>query len=747
MKRIYTPILFLLGIGLLGACSDDEVLGNLEVTKDFHHLYVSADVFNASTSDAATGDFDITTMNANWDINGVPSWISAAPTSGGGKDMVSQTVDLTVAENTSAATRSCIFTVDATSAIGSSWTLSRDMSLTQAGATATGEIAFVSSSVDAQNIPATGGTYELEITSNTDWTLECESWMNLSQTRGSGDATVQLTIGTSSDYVSRTGHIYIYSGTTLLSSLDVTQSYPTATATTDTIIMSNKATSRTVQIQSDGVWTAKASVDWLDVTPKSGSAGMHTLTISSTENTTGSYRIGYIYVSIGSYKRATIRVSQGGVYTSIEEDGATIEARGGTSSFNVSSNTDWEVSSCPDWVTCSPTTGNGSQKVTLSVSRNNSTVSRVGTITVKTKSQTASAAGKSNLAGLQKTLVPTVLPQSDTFTLTQSGVTITPGSTQLDFTDKASTQRVDIKSDGVWTASVSDSWITVTPTSGDGDATLSVSVTENNEMTARTGSINLTMGETVKTIVVTQQCKYITLSQSALQFTSTGGTLQLSVKSSSTWNVYLPDSIKNWVAVSQTSGTGDKDITFYIYDNPSVKKRVGTATVSLANGMKVLVNIAQAARYLTCSPSTVQFFAKGGTSSSIIINTDGAYTYQKEGSWFTLTKGTGNVFTITATANTTNTLRQGKITFSLTGLNSGESLSAVVKVVQANEGASFTIDDYGSDTDWSNTQAGGRTITINLSGYGSDNDWTNSENGNAGFTPSISGYDNDKEYK
>jgi len=73
----------------------------------------------------------------------------------------------------------------------------------------------------------------------------------------------------------------------------------------------------------------------------------------------------------------------------------------------------------------------------------------------------------------------------------------------------ASSNDVTINANVSWTAASDDSWITLNTTSGDGNATVSVSVTKNTETSPRTGSVTFTQNpggdDIVRTLSVTQE--------------------------------------------------------------------------------------------------------------------------------------------------------------------------------------------------------------------------------------------------
>ena len=77
--------------------------------------------------------------------------------------------------------------------------------------------------VESINFTAEGGTQELQIVSNTSWSINCPSWCSASVANGTGDKTVTIsTIGNDS-YEDRSGIIVITDGGNNTVSIPVSQ--------------------------------------------------------------------------------------------------------------------------------------------------------------------------------------------------------------------------------------------------------------------------------------------------------------------------------------------------------------------------------------------------------------------------------------------------------------------------------------------------------------------------------------------
>lgn len=88
-----------------------------------------------------------------------------------------------------------------------------------------------------------------------------------------------------------------------------------------------------------------------------------------------------------------------------------------------------------------------------------------------------------------------------------TGPTFEVDTTAITATYSATTSSVTLttEDDADWTASTNYSWITVSPVSGTGSATITITVSQNRTYVSRTGSVEITNGEDTIEIVCTQE--------------------------------------------------------------------------------------------------------------------------------------------------------------------------------------------------------------------------------------------------
>ena len=154
-----------------------------------------------------------------------------------------------------------------------------------------------------------------------------------------------------------------------------------------------------------------------------------------------------------------------------------------SSAIAVTANVSWTVTDNQTWLSASPTSGSNNGSFTVSATANTGSASRTGTVT---------ATG----GGLTRTIAVT---QSGT-----TATTLTLSTASLALGSAASSGTFAITSNTSWAVTDDQSWITVSPTSGSNNATVTVSATANTATTSRTGTVTVSGGSVTRTVAVTQ---------------------------------------------------------------------------------------------------------------------------------------------------------------------------------------------------------------------------------------------------
>ena len=156
----------------------------------------------------------------------------------------------------------------------------------------------------------------------------------------------------------------------------------------------------------------------------------------------------------------------------------------------------------------------------------------------------------------------------------------------LTFTDEAGSQEIKFDATLEWTASASESFVTVSPASGEkGEATVTVTVAANEAYDPRTATVTLTCGEDTKTIQITQKQKgALLLTESTLTVAAEGGKVTIVAKANSNVTATVPEAAKNWITEVKTKGLVDYSFDFEVAANESEYPRVGQIVFTNESG-------------------------------------------------------------------------------------------------------------------------------------------------------------------
>lgn len=167
---------------------------------------------------------------------------------------------------------------------------------------------------------------------------------------------------------------------------------------------------------------------------------------------------------------------------------------------------------------------------------------------------------------------------------------------------------IAINSTVAWTAKASESWVTISPSSGEaGDATVKASVLKNGTNDSRTATVTFTAGTKSATYTITQsQLDAMNIATTEYVVEAEGGTVEIPVSANVDYSVIVPDAV-DWIHVVSTKGMVDTKITLkvdptQIYDKDeagaptfNADALVRTAKITVAGAGEKQVTIGQKA--------------------------------------------------------------------------------------------------------------------------------------------------------
>ena len=708
MKRKKLYLAGLIALGMASSCDDKLYLDGVGVmpAASAWYLYTNTLGFNLGDTVTSPQTFTVETVNTPWKLNVADEWLKPSPMSGDGTEspaLVTVTADI----NPSTYYRISVFNLE--SAVDTTvYHYSRSIWAQQEGNS--GVELYVSSDVPLY-LPAAASSTPITVTVNApQWSAYSEdAWLSVERT----DDGITVTATENATTEIRSGYVYFDVYCQSFSQNDpvvetyymkVYQSAPGLSATAERLDFTNTAGTKTLTINADLPWAATASDSWISVNPEQGAAGETELTVSVTENGSVDSRSGYVYVQIQGGAGIEIPVGQSGLYIDLTASQPTFEAGGSSMEAVLKTNLSfWSVLAKPDWMTVSPDNGEaGEHTLTFTAEDNPDTAGRMGWVVI----------GNSGLS------------ISSTIHVEQEGKSFGPLESVMQFENTASSSTLTVTTDGAWTATSANDWITVTPASGTGNAELTVSVAANEGDDERTGRIAVAVGGTVQYVNVVQKGRYFTIDRpTSASLPSTGGTIELGIATNQTWTAEVKNG-SPWLTLSATEGTGNANLIISATDNPSLQSRADTVVFTPANGKQgVRLIVRQAGRYLKVSTQSVSFFHKGGASSPVTVETDGTFRVEKpaDAAWLTVST-TNNLLVFTAEAYDGEDQRSATVSVWLTGLSGeqSEAKMADITVTQFAKGTQFIREDYGEDTHLEITYKDGAFVT--RTDYGEDKD-------------------------
>ena len=333
-----------------------------------------------------------------------------------------------------------------------------------------------------------------------------------------------------------------------------------------------------------------------------------TVTFSANANTGSTTRYESVLFTVAnSGATAQVRQAGGGGNLSVSPTAITADYTGGDKVMTVQSDSSWSVTSKPNWVTLSQSTGNGGQTTIIAtLTENTGSTQRTGTITFSDGTRTAT------------------VDLTQNYHIVQNYLSATPSSLTWDYV--GGNKFINISSSAEWSATSVPNWVTLDSDTGpSGTTVLSVSASQNWDTTSgRTGTIVFTNGTNNLNYTVAQGAKVVTrkinVTPDTLNYDYTGNTKYLTVSSED--NSWSAISIPNWIVLSQNSGqTGYTMLGVTAGENQGSSVRTGEIIFSDGN-FNVTVSVYQPAssttKTLTVSPS-VQYVENTGGMPIITI--------------------------------------------------------------------------------------------------------------------------------
>jgi hypothetical protein len=268
-------------------------------------------------------------------------------------------------------------------------------------------------------------------------------------------------------------------------------------------------------------------------------------------------------------------------------------------------------------------------------------------------------------------------------------------------------------------------------------------VTETQSYDERFGNIKYSVSDKEIVVDVHQLAKYFTITDSVFNYSSKGGSTNLSFFSNEAWSIQKENKAE-WIIVSDTLGKGDGNVTITIVDNLTLNDRKENLLLKTSVGQIIKIAVTQDARYLRTDTKSLSYFATGG-KDIVKIETDAVYKIESSDAWIEIEELSNDSWEISVPKNTEPVIRQGKITMQVTDLKEGE-LIIEIPVIQTYEGGIYIDKSFETEIGWDVTS--GDSLSIKITSFSASSNWDSQNKNtviiNKGGYPTDSIYDSAK---
>ena len=315
-----------------------------------------------------------------------------------------------------------------------------------------------------------------------------------------------------------------------------------------------KSGSVTLYMNSSTTWQVTDLPNWIKM-PMEGAAGTMNVHIQVDENR-GNERTGTITIS--SFLQIIKITIKQEAFVPIYPETLSFLGEGGTKTFQITTNAIWSITDNvhADWITYTPNSGNGSAAINVTLKANPSLITtRSATLTITAKGFT-----------------PITVHINQERAMASPQFEIIPGS--LYFSKGGGTRTLEVIANTTWYIDglQNAEWVAATPTSGNGNATVSFTALASSFITSREVAFSfIPTGSSPVELVISQEKSdpFVTVSSNIMNFVAEGESKSFEVTSNTSWAI---SAAEPWITVSPASGTGDATVWVTATTNGSANR-------------------------------------------------------------------------------------------------------------------------------------------------------------------------------
>ncbi len=132
-------------------------------------------------------------------------------------------------------------------------------------------------------------------------------------------------------------------------------------------------------------------------------------------------------------------------------------------------------------------------------------------------------------------------------------------------------EKIAVTSNGKWTATISSTWCTISPSSGDGNGEITIKATNNFSTQERKVTLFVSSKNLKKSAEIVQSFSNLDTDKSDIQFNKDATTKSVTVSSNTKWQVEIPAEA-TWITASPMSGEGNRQVTLTFTANGGLER-------------------------------------------------------------------------------------------------------------------------------------------------------------------------------
>ena len=412
-----------------------------------------------------------------------------------------------------------------------------------------------------QEINAEGGSIEVALKSNGEWTIaQTEGWIMVSSMSGSGDATITLTVAPNRTGESRSTEI-IASTKDNTAVLKLTQYAPQhyINVTPMGIICGPEGGEFTIEVSSDIEWEV-LTPQWVTSSMMNGANdAVITLTISPIGGDMSDSREGEVVISgLDSISAKVIIVQEVLPSSNIQVVPRSLDfvCTGDTKTISVITEDSWTAFVEEEWVTLNHTESQGNAEISVTVGENPMFEERQTNVIF-----TANSGAQVMLAIMQET-------SPDPHFLEVSPL-------EFQFGKEGGERDISVSCDADWEFDLDCDWLSLSQQSGTGNATVVLTAEPNVFTESRVTDFVIKSGGLNAQLSASQapgdEPIMASFEPDTLFVAFTGGVQTIQLSSNTTWQLQA----SSWITLITNSGEGDAMFDIVVDNNSEPEERIG----------------------------------------------------------------------------------------------------------------------------------------------------------------------------